>query len=132
MIALDTNVLVRFLTQDDAAQSIAASSVIAQLTTEDPGYVCREVLVEMVWVLERAYGLDSVQVATALEGLLAATEIEIETADDVASALYRYRDDGFDFADLMIRAASIRGGAGVLVTFDRKAAKLPGVQLIGS
>jgi predicted nucleic-acid-binding protein len=132
MIALDTNVLVRFLTQDDADQSLAASKVFAQFTSQTPGYVCREVLVEMVWVLERAYGLDRIQVATALEGLLAATEIEIETADDVASALYRYRDDGFDFADLMIRAASIRGGAHVLVTFDRKAAKLLGVQLIGS
>ena len=132
MIALDTNVLVRFLTQDDAIQSPAASGVIARLTEKAPGYVCREVMVEMVWVLERAYGLDRVQVAIALEGLLAATEIEIETADAVASALYRYRDDGFDFADLMIRAASIRSGAQVLVTFDRRAAKLPGVQLIGT
>jgi predicted nucleic-acid-binding protein len=132
MIALDTNVLVRFLTQDDPAQSRAATDLITGLTAEAPGFVCREVMVELVWVLERAYGLDRAQVAAAIEGLLAATEIEVEAADDVGSALYRYRDDGFGFADLMIAAASRRAGAAVLVTFDRKAAQLVGVQLIVS
>jgi predicted nucleic-acid-binding protein len=132
MIALDTNVLVRFLTQDDPAQSRAATDLITGLTAEAPGFVCREVMVELVWVLERAYGLDRAQVAAAIEGLLAATEIEVEAADDVGSALYRYRDDGFGFADLMIAAASKRAGAAVLVTFDRKAAQLVGVQLIVS
>ena len=132
MIALDTNVLVRFLTQDDPAQSRAATDLITGLTAEAPGFVCREVMVELVWVLERAYGLDRAQVAAAIEGLLAATEIEVEAADDVGSALYRYRDDGFGFADLMIAAASRRAGAAVLATFDRKAAQLVGVQLIAS
>lgn len=132
MIALDTNVLVRFLTQDDPAQSAAASEVIGGLTAEAPGFVGREVMVELVWVLERAYGFGRNQVAGAIEGLLAAIELEIEAADDVGSALYRYRDDGFGFADLMIAAASRRAGAQVLVTFDRKAAQLGGVQLIGS
>lgn len=132
MIALDTNVLVRFLTQDDPVQSRAASDLITGLTAEAPGFVCREVMVELVWVLERAYGLDRAQVAAAIEGLLAATEIEVEAVDDVGSALYRYRDDGFGFADLMIAAASRRAGAAVLVTFDRKAAQLVGVQLIVS
>lgn len=132
MIALDTNVLVRFLTQDHPTQSRVATETIAGLTSDAPGYVCREVLVELVWVLERAYGLGRVQVVTAIEGLLSAIEIEIEAADDVGSALYRYRDDGFGFADLMIAAASRRAGAQVLVTFDRKAAGLPGVKLIGS
>ena len=132
MIALDTNVLVRFLTQDDPVQSRAASDLITGLTAEAPGFVCREVMVELVWVLERAYGLDRAQVAAAIEGLLAATEIEVEAADDVGSALYRYRDDGFGFADLMIAAASRRAGAAVLATFDRKAAQLVGVQLIAS
>lgn len=132
MIALDTNVLVRFLTQDDPVQSRAATDLITGLTADAPGFVCREVMVELVWVLERAYGLDRAQVAAAIEGLLAATEIEVEAADDVGSALYRYRDDGFGFADLMIAAASKRAGAAVLVTFDRKAAQLVGVQLIVS
>ena len=132
MIALDTNALVRFLTQDDAAQALAASDVMTGLTVDAPGFVCREVMIELVWVLERAYGHGRGQVAAAIEGLLAAIEIEVEAADDVGSALYRYRDDGFGFADLMIAAAARRAGAHVLVTFDRKAAQMAGVQLIGS
>ena len=55
MIALDTNVLVRFLVQDDAMQGQAASALIDGLTELDPGYICREVIVELVWVLERVY-----------------------------------------------------------------------------
>lgn len=132
MIALDTKLLVRFLTQDDPAQSRAASDVIADLTAEAPGFVGREVMVEFVWVLERAYGHSRVQIAGAIEGLLSAIEIEVEAADDVGSALHRYRDEGFGFADLMIAAAARRAGARVLVTFDRKAAQMPGVDLIGS
>jgi len=132
MIALDTNVLVRFLTQDDAAQALAAAEVMTGLSADAPGIVCREVVIELVWVLERAYGHSRVQVAAALEGLLAAVELEVEAADDVGSALYRYRDEGFGFADLMIAAAARRAGAHVLVTFDRKAAQMAGVRLIGS
>ena len=113
-------------------RSRKVSEVVAELTAEAPGFVCREVMVELVWVLERAYGHSRGQVAAAIEGLLAAIEIEVEAADDVGSALYRYRDEGFGFADLMIAAAARRAGAHVLVTFDRKAAQMAGVQLIGS
>ena len=55
MIALDTNVLVRYLVADDAGQAEAAQALLAGLTAERPGFVCREVAVELVWVLERAY-----------------------------------------------------------------------------
>lgn len=130
MIALDTNVLVRFLVQDDPSQAQLATNVIAQLTDDAPGFVSREVLIELVWVLERAYRLGRAQIAVAIDGLLSATELKIEGSDEVAPALERYRNDGFGFADLMIAAAARRAGAAELVTFDRKAARLPGVQLI--
>lgn len=131
MIALDTNVLVRFLVQDDPAQAAIAGQVISGLTVDAPGYISREVIVELVWVLERAYRCARAQVADALEGLLAASEIEIEAADDIGLALFRYRNDGFGFADLMIAAAARRSGASELVTFDRKAARIEGVRLLG-
>jgi predicted nucleic-acid-binding protein len=54
VIALDTNVLVRFLVQDDPSQAHLAGEIIDQLTEEAPGFVSREVLIELVWVLERA------------------------------------------------------------------------------
>ena len=130
MIALDTNVVVRFLVQDDPDQAALAVEVISGLTPDAPGYACREVMVELVWVLERAYRYSRAEVAGALEGLLAASEIEIEAADDVGLALFRYRDDGFGFADLMIAAAARRVGAAELVTFDRKAARIDGVRLL--
>ena len=132
MIALDTNVLVRFLVQDDPDQARLADEIIDQLTEEAPAFVGREVLVELVWVLERAYRLERAEIAGALDGLLAATELVIEGADDIGPALELYRNDGFGFADLMIAAAARRAGASEVVTFDRKAARLPGVRLLGA
>jgi predicted nucleic-acid-binding protein len=131
VIALDTNVLVRFLVQDDPLQAQLATKVIDQLTDDAQGFVSREVLVELVWVLERAYRLGRAEIAAVLDGLLSATELDIEGSDEVAPALELYRNDGFGFADLMIAAAARRAGANELVTFDRKAARLPGVRLLG-
>lgn len=131
MIGLDTNVLVRFLTQDDPRQAVLANRLLDGLSVDNPGFVAREVLVELVWVLERAYRLPRARTAEALLALLAAAELEVEAADDVGRTLGPYRDDGFDFADLMIAAASRRAGCGSLVTFDRKAARVAGLELLG-
>ena len=131
MIALDTNVLVRFLVQDDPEQARLAGEVMDQLTEDAPAFVGREVLVELVWVLERAYRLGRAEIAGALDGLLASTELVIEGADQVGPALELYRNDGFGFADLMIAAAARRAGAREVVTFDRKAARSPGMRLLG-
>jgi predicted nucleic-acid-binding protein len=130
VIALDTNVLVRFLVQDDQDQAKVASAAIERLTEDEPGFVCREVMVELVWVLERAYRLDRLSIAGALDGLLSAIELVVEGSDDVAPALELYRNDGFDFADLMIAAAARRAGASELLTFDKKAARLPNVRTL--
>lgn len=130
MIALDTNVLVRFLVQDDLAQAELAASVIDQLTDDARGFVSREVLIELVWVLERAYRLGRAEIAVSIDGLLTATELEVEGSDEVAPAIELYRNDGFGFADLMIAAAARRAGASEMVTFDRKAARLHGVRLL--
>jgi predicted nucleic-acid-binding protein len=130
MIVIDTNVLVRFLTQDDPDQAVAASAFMRGLTSTAPGFICREVMLELVWVLERAYGFGRADVTAALEGLLSAVEVRIEAADDVGTAVFVYRDEGFGFADLMIAAAARRAGATSLVTFDRRAARVPGLDLL--
>ena len=130
MIALDTNVLVRYLVQDDATQAQIASDVIDGLSEADLGFVGREVLIELVWVLERAYGFSRMEIANALDGLLAAIELVIENADDLGLAIELYRNDGYGFAVMMIAAAARRAGARELVTFDRKAARLRGVRLL--
>ena len=130
MIGLDTNVLVRFLVQDDPGQGALARELLARCTEEHPGFVCREVLVELVWVLERAYGFARTQVAEALDGLLAAEELVLETPEAVALAAEGYRTGGADFSDLMILAAARRAGCGTLYTFDRRAARHDGITLL--
>ena len=110
MIALDTNVLVRYLVDDDAEQAQAARTLLEGLTSERPGFVCREVMVGLVWVLQRAYGLSRDRIAAVLEALVAAEGLEIEAADDVARAAFRYRRGGAGFSDLMIAAAAERSG----------------------
>ena len=130
MIALDTNVLARYLIRDDSEQAEAARSLLESLTVDRPGYVCREVSVELVWVLERAYGYSRDRIATILEELVATEGLVIEAADDVARAALRYREAGAGFSDLMILAAAERSGAHPGYTFDQKVARLEGVTLL--
>ncbi len=131
MIALDTNVLVRYLVRDDQHQTEAARALLESLTPERPGYVCREVIVELVWVLERAYGFPRDRIGSVLEELVATEGLAIEAAGDVARASIRYRAGGAGFSDLMILAAAERSGARPMYTFDRKAARIDGVELLG-
>ena len=130
MIALDTNVLVRYLVRDDLQQAEAARTLLESLTVERPGYVAREVTVELVWVLERAYAFSRDQIATILEELTATAGLVIEEAHDVARAALRYRAASAGFSDLMILAAAERSSARPLYTFDRKAAQLDGVTML--
>ena len=132
MIALDTNVLVRYLTRDDAGQAEAARSLVASLSPDSPGFVCREVLVELVWVLDRSHAASRDRIASALLGLLAADAIVVESADDVAAAVMAYADGVSDFSDLMILAAARRAAATPLYTFDRRASRVDGVELLGA
>ena len=132
MIAVDTNVLVRYLVRDDAAQADAARALLERLTPERPGFICREVVIEVVWVLERAYGFTRAQIADVLVELIATDSIVVEAADDMAGVVYAYREGGVGFADLMILAAAEREGAGPLYTFDRQFARTSGVDLVES
>jgi predicted nucleic-acid-binding protein len=132
MIAIDTNVLVRFLTQDDDAQFQVAAGLIEGCTRDVPGYVCREVMIELVWVLERAYKYSREEIAEALLSIVTASQLSVENAQDIASVVNLYRKEGYDFADLMIRQAAQRTENRVLKTFDQKLARLDGVELLGT
>lgn len=132
MIALDTNVLVRFLTQDDDAQFQLAAGLIEGCTRDVPGYVCREVMIELVWVFERAYKYSREEIAEALLSIVTASQLSVENAQDIASVVNLYRKEGYDFADLMIRQAAQRTENRVLKTFDQKLARLDGVELLGT
>ncbi len=130
MIALDTNVLVRFLVDDDAEQVQAARTLLESLTAERPAFICREVMIELVWVLERAYRLPRDRIAAVLEGLIATEGLEVEATNDVARAASGYRQGDAGFADLMITSAAARSGASPLYTFDKQLGRVEGTALL--
>jgi predicted nucleic-acid-binding protein len=130
VIALDTNVLVRFLVADEPDQTVRATRLIGSLSDEEPGFVGREVMVELVWVLERAYSYSRDEIAGAVEGLLGAREIRIEEAQRVGRAADRYRQGGAGFSDQMVWLAADAAGCDSVATFDRRAARIEGGRLL--
>jgi predicted nucleic-acid-binding protein len=130
MTGIDTNVLVRYLVEDDPEQAKrAARFIAAHCTSEEPGYINRIVLCELVWVLESAYGYSSQTVAPVLERLLRTTQFRVEDHQEAWLSLREYQQ-GADFADALIGAVNNRVGCSRTVTFDRKAARRPGFGLI--
>jgi predicted nucleic-acid-binding protein len=131
VVGLDTNVVVRYLAQDDPKQSAAATKLFEDvLTPEQPGFVSSVVLCELAWVLAECYGADRARIRAAIEGLLAARQIVIEGPDTVRRALRAWGESSADFADALIGALAAAQGATRTVTFDRAAGKLPGFELL--
>ena len=89
-------------------------------------------MIELVWVLERAYKYSLEDIAEALLSIVTASQLLVENAQDIASVVNLYREGGYDFADLMIRQAAQRTENRILKTFDQKLAKLDGVELLGT
>lgn len=131
MIGIDTNVLVRFLVNDDPEQAAAARELMAAASRQEPIFLCREVVVETVWVLERAYRFSRARIADMLVELVAADGLVIEAADDVAEAAAAYRRGSAGFSDLMILAACRRIEAQPLFTFDQQLAGTEGATSVG-
>ena len=131
MTSIDTNVIVRYLVCDDAEQAEAARTLLDGLTSDDPGLICREVILEIAWVLERSYRFTRVRVAEALMNLTTSDSLVVENSGDVAAAAHRYRRGGVGFADLMVLSAAERAGATPLYTFDHRLARMEGAILIG-
>lgn len=130
MIGLDTNVLVRYVMQDDPKQSQKASKLIESLTSEAPGFVPLVALIELVWVLTSCYDLTREQVAQALDALLRAKEIVLERAEQVSQALRTFGAGSADFADCLIERTAAAADCGKTMTFDAGAAKFAGMTLI--
>lgn len=130
MIGLDTNVIVRYIMQDDARQSAAASKVIERLTVDEPGYLALVSIVELGWVLAGSYRLTRDQVSDAMEALLRTKELVVECADRVAHAVRTCRRGKADLADCLIELSAASAGSTHTFTFDRGAARHAGMKLI--
>jgi len=130
MIGLDTNVVVRYIMQDDAKQALKATQLIESLSAEEPGFVTLVVAVELGWVLGSAYGLSRGQLVEAFEGLLRTKEIVLERAEIVWKALRVFQSENADFADALIACSATAAGCAKIMTFDRGAAKSSGMSLV--
>lgn len=129
MIGLDTNVLVRYLVQDDPEQSALASAVIEDLDESRRGFISLVVLVELHWVLRRAYGIGADEVLAVVDRLLRARELLVQDADLVRRAWRRARAGG-DLPDALVAELGTAAGCEVTVTFDQQAARSPGMRLL--
>jgi predicted nucleic-acid-binding protein len=127
MLAIDTNVLVRLLTRDDAEQVDAAEAFISK-----GAWVSHLVLVETFWVLDSVYDLSRAQIATAVEMLLNHKHISLQDAEVVTAALDHYRRrSAVDLSDCLVLEIARKAGHLPVATFDRNFAKLDDVQRLG-
>ena len=120
MIGLDTNVLVRYLVEDDAPQSEAASGFLEDaLEAGEMLFVPTIVTCELVWVLDVAYGFSRREIAGVLAELFRARQVEVERGDLQRRALDAYRAGAGDFADYVIHESCATAGCDLVATFDR-------------
>jgi predicted nucleic-acid-binding protein len=131
MIGLDTNVLVRYLAQDDPVQSPRATDLIEQrLTEEEPGFISVVAMAEIAWVLERAYGLADRDIAAAIEAILQAELLVVESEQEVFTAMVALKEGRGSFADALIAALGAKAGCFRTLTFDRRAQRLSSFELL--
>lgn len=128
MTGLDTNVLIRYMLRDDPAQSLRVDEVIEQLTESDPGFVSAIVVVEIAWVLQKVYQFPDHEIAAAIERLLQIDVLVVEHRQEVYLAVVALKRRRGHFADALIGAIARQAGCRRILTFYRKASRLPGFE----
>ena len=130
MIGVDTNILIRYIAQDDATQSRRATKLIEnECSADTPGYVGIVVLVEVVWVSESIYGATRREVTEIVRRLLGIKQLVVQNAEIVWQALHSFESSKADFADCLVMRAAEREGCERVMTFDKQAA-LAGMTLL--
>lgn len=131
MAALDTNVLVRYLVQDDPAQLAAAAKLIRKCVSAGQSlFVPTSVAVELEWVLRSAFGFAKDDVVQVVSSLLSSAELVFQDEQALEVALLLFRKSSADFADCVHIALASQAGERPLWTFDKRAAKVAGAQLL--
>ncbi len=132
MAALDTNVLVRYLVEDDAAQLAAARRLIAgAIASGESLFVPVTVVLELEWVLRSRYGFGKDEVMGTLSALLSSAELSFESERALEVALQLYRTGAAEFADGLHVALAAQAGQLPLYTFDKAAGRIDGARLVG-
>jgi predicted nucleic-acid-binding protein len=131
LIGLDTNVLVRYLVQDDAMQLARATELIERrLTPASPGFISIVTIVETVWVLHRAYGFTRQEISSAVERVLQADVLVMQNEQEVFTAMVALRDGRGAFADALIGEFGLTAGCSYTYTFDRKTTQLSSFKIL--
>lgn len=126
MIGLDTNVLVRYIMQDDPKQAKLATNLIENLNEELPGFISLVCVIELSWVLESAFELSRRQIVEAFQNLMSVDAFKIERLSAVAGAVRAYAEGKADFADYLIERSSVHAGCDRTMTFDREGRRAAG------
>jgi predicted nucleic-acid-binding protein len=128
MVALDTNVLVRYIVQDDVAQARQASKAIEDLTISSPAFISCIVLCEINWVLKTAYKTSKAGRIEALKNIISIAVFDVENIGACVLSLKQYETGPADFSDYLIGAIAKQEGYNTVLTFDKKALKSAGFE----
>lgn len=127
MIGIDTNVLVRYILDDDPIWSPKAQAFIDdECSAGRPGFINLIVLAELVWVLKQIPGWGKPEICTVISGLLLADNLVLERPELVADALAAYEKGKADFPDALIAAINLSANASPTFTIDKDASKQAG------
>ena len=132
MPALDTNVLVRYLVKDDPNQHAATIHIMESITESNSLFISLTVALELEWVLRSCYKVDKTAIIDTYTSLLETTDLEFQEESSIERALSLFGEYSVDFADCLHLAISMTNERKPLVTFDKKAAKLPDAELLHS
>lgn len=131
MIGLDTNVIIRYVVQDEPRQSAVATRLMEKtLSAENPGFVAVVTLCEIAWVLAECYQADRPRIRVVIEGLLGTKQIMVESPELVWKALRAWKGSSADLSDALIGEIASAQGADRIMTFDKAAARLPMFELL--
>jgi predicted nucleic-acid-binding protein len=129
MIGLDTNVILRYLLQDDPKQARQANQIVdRQLSEQTPGFISLATVLEIVWVMRSLLKQNPSQIASHLENLLVADSLEVQNEQQVFEAVFALKRGTGEFEDALIGALNAWAGCSYTLTFDRKAVRLPHFQ----
>jgi predicted nucleic-acid-binding protein len=127
MIGIDTNVIVRYIVQDDPKQAKAATKLIEQFCSKDnPGYINHIVLCEIVWVLRRNYKLEKQSICQVIEQIMRTDRLVIEDIQLVWKALEAFKETKADFADCLLSQRNLQAGCQYTATLDNAASVTKG------
>lgn len=130
MMGLDTNVLVRYIMQDDPAQSAKATALVESLDADRPGFIALVSVVELYWVLTSCYELSDAQAVEALEAVIRTKQFVVERVEVVVRALRVFQAGKSDWPDCLIERSAAHAGCSQTMTFDKRAARYAGMALL--